>query len=343
MLPARIILGGAAAALDRAVAQAIRARNRRAEAKATVLSHDERMERLATIAREYATAEPGAVFPEPPAVAVRAERVPRSGPDEVLDLSWPSTAHPLVASVRDEYVGHRANAIAHARVIGRGGRPVVIIVHGYLSGSFAVEERMWPIAWMARRGFDVALAVLPFHAQRWTGGPPPFPGSDPRFTNEGFRQAIADLRVLARHLRERGAPAVGALGMSLGGYTVSLWGTLDPDLAFVVPIIPLASIADFAFEQGRLGTGERAAQQRAALERANASVSPLARPPRIAKERVLVVGAESDRITPIAHAEKLALHFDSPLLRAAGGHLMQTWRREAFREVKALWGRLGYG
>lgn len=43
------------------------------------------------------------------------------------------------------------------------------------------------------------------------------------------------------------------MGMSLGGYSTSLLATVEPRLAFAVPIIPLASVADFALEQGQLG------------------------------------------------------------------------------------------
>src|SRR5258708_6261513 len=84
--------------------------------------------------------------------------------------------------------------------------------------------------------------------------PPPFPGNDPRFGNEGFRQAVADLRVLMTLLRERGAPSVGIMGMSLGGYASALLATVQRDLAFAVPMIPLASLANAARDQGRLGS-----------------------------------------------------------------------------------------
>jgi pimeloyl-ACP methyl ester carboxylesterase len=246
--------------------------------------------------------------------------------------------------VRERYVAHVPNRTAHARLYVKGrGRPAVIVVHGYLGGQWALEERAWPIEWLQRRGLDVAVAVLPFHGLRGRpeGGAPPFPGADPRFTNEGFRQAVADLRVLIAHLRERGAPAVGMMGMSLGGYTTSLMATLEPDLSFAVPLIPLASLADFARDQGRLGAGPKVAEQHAALEAANYVVSPLARPARLPASRMLVVGAEGDRVTPVAHAERLAKHLGAPLMRAAGGHLVQVWRREAFRAVRGMLEREG--
>ena len=338
------VLGRAAAALDQAVVRAIQARNRRAESSASSLSHDERMVRLATIREAYGTPHlferDDAYFEPPPSVTIEQRHVRSfAHASDVFDASWPSTSVPFHDDVRDAYLGHVPNRTAHARMyLGKEPRPAVVLIHGYLAGSWAIEERAWPIEWMRRLGLDVALMVLPFHALRGAPGrPPPFPGADPRFTNEGFRQAIADLRVLVRHLRERGAPSVGVMGMSLGGYTSSLFGTLEPDLSFVVPLIPLASIADFARDQGRLGRGDRAELQRTALEAANWVVSPFARRPKVGPERVLVVGAEYDRITPIGHAERIAAHFDAPLLRVGGGHLMQLWRGRAFRAVKELW------
>jgi pimeloyl-ACP methyl ester carboxylesterase len=219
----------------------------------------------------------------------------------------------------------------------------VVLVHGYMAGQWRVEERAWPIAWMLRRGLDVAIVVLPFHALRGRPGraAPPFPGADPRFTNEGFLQAMADVRALIGFLRARGAPQVGAMGMSLGGYATALLATVEPELGFAVPIIPLASIADFARDQGRLGTTEQARLQHAALEAANAVVSPLARAPLVAKERLLVIGADADAITPIAHAERIASHWGAPLVRIPGGHLLQFGRGDAFRAVGKMLGRIG--
>jgi pimeloyl-ACP methyl ester carboxylesterase len=346
---ARRLLFSAAATVDRAVVAAMQMRNRGVRARAEALSHEERLERLAVIHGEYGALElvrrPEVFFVPPPAVTPRVRGVRRfSWGAECLEASWESNFYPFAPAVRDAYLAHAANRTAHARLyVGGGPRPAVILVHGYMSGQWAVEERAWPIRWLNKRGLDVAVAVLPFHGvrARAEGGPPPFPGADPRFTNEGFRQAVADLRVLIAVLRDRGATAVGLMGMSLGGYTTALMATVEDGLAFAVPIIPLSSLADFARDQGRLGRGAEATAQHAALEAANHVVSPFARPGRIAPERVLVVGAEADQVTPIAHAERVAAHLGAPLLRVGGGHLMQVWRREAFRGVRAMLQRNG--
>jgi pimeloyl-ACP methyl ester carboxylesterase len=345
---AKRLIGSAAATVDRAIVAALQVANRRLRRGPEALSHEERMERLAMIRDAYSTpdivAHPERYFPRPDRAAVDAglrQRSVRTLPwgGHCVNLSWPSAFEPFHESVRDAYLVHHHNRTAHAQLYGKGGgRPAVILVHGYMAGQFPVEERVWPLRWLNRHGLDVALALLPFHGPRGPreGGAPPFPGADPRFTNEGFRQAVADLRVLAELLAARGASAVGMMGMSLGGYATSLMATLEPTLAFAVPIIPLSSVADFARDQGRLGTGPRAVAQHRALEEANHVVSPLARPSLLPSDRVLVIGAEADQVTPIRHAERLAHHFDAPLLRLPGGHVLQAWRRPAFRAVKAM-------
>ncbi|HEY1694419.1 MAG TPA: hypothetical protein VGG39_19755 [Polyangiaceae bacterium] len=338
------LLHGAAATVDRAVVAAMQMRNRGVRARAEAYSHEDRMDRLAQIRDAYGgpelVARPETYFVPPHAVEPRQRRVRMTAwGAECIEASWPSAFEPFAAGVRDAYLAHAPNRTAHARLyVGGGPRPAVALVHGYMAGQWAVEERAWPIRWLNRKGLDVALAVLPFHGvrARIEGGAPPFPGADPRFTNEGFRQAIADLRVLFALLRARGATSVGIMGMSLGGYTTALAATVEDDLSFAVPIIPLSSLADFARDQGRLGTGPNAAAQHAALEAANRVVSPFARPGRVAPERVLVVGAEADRVTPMAHAERVASHLGARLLRVGGGHLVQTWRTEVFRTIGAM-------
>jgi pimeloyl-ACP methyl ester carboxylesterase len=70
-------------------------------------------------------------------------------------------------------------------------------------------------------------------------------------------------------------------------------------------------------------------------------VSPFARPSRVPPERMMIVGADADRITPIAQAERLARAFGAPLHRLPGGHLLQIGRGDAFRAIRRMWHRLG--
>ena len=328
----RRVLTHAASGVDEAVRRALlgRSRSARARSRAESLGHAERLVALEAIRALYD----------------RPEHYVHGSPFFARPDAPDAALHPVRRmAARGGDVEVEENHLAHARLfLGPGsGRPAAILLHGYRCGQFALEERVWPVRWLLERGVDVALAVLPFHAARAPARRGPlFPSSDPRFTNEGFRQAVLDVRALAALLGARGASAVGLLGMSLGGYTTALAATVADELAFAVPIIPLASIADAALQGGRLvGSPEEQRLQHQALDAAHRAVSPMARASRLSADRVLVIAAEGDRITPVAHARKLAEHFGAPLETVSGSHIVQLGRGDAFRAAGRLLGRLG--
>jgi len=339
------LVGSAAAAIDRAVTRAVDSRSRRGGGSRLSVSHESRVAFLERLIAEYPAAASLEFFGAAPQIEPIQRGVRDEGAVKVIDLTWSSAYVPYLASYGERYLRVAENGYAIARLFVRQRpRPMVVVIHGYMSGHLAIEERLWPLAELDALGYDVALFVLPFHGLRGpaSGGRiPAFPGTDPRMTNEGFRQAMRDLRGLVAWLRARGHAKLGLLGMSLGGYTAALAGTLESELDFLVPVIPLASIADFARELGSLSArAEHAAKEHALLERVLSVVSPIALPPRISPERVLVVGARADRVTPIAHARRLANHFGAPLVAWHGGHLLQAGRRRSFERVFELLARV---
>jgi pimeloyl-ACP methyl ester carboxylesterase len=335
------LLGTAAAAVDKAAtlaagrATARRRRNNPAEA----LDHRGRMEALNALAALYGDDRIDGFFRQSRRIDPSLSKLRWTADGhQVVDASWASREETFVQDVHARYHRFAENQVAAARLfLGPEPRPVAILIHGYLGGAYKMEQRVWPLAFLNKIGLDVALFVLPFHGVRAApsrSATPPFPSSDPRITNEGFRQAMADLRDLTQWLRARGHSKVGLMGMSLGGYSASLAATLDPELAFAIPIIPLASVADFARDQGRLGNDtEQTAREHGALEAVHRVVSPLSRKPAIDPRRVLVVGAKADRITPVEHARRLAHHFGAELDTWHGGHLLQVGRSDAFRRI----------
>jgi len=340
---AKQLLARAAATVDRAVTLAVRASNPPEDHEPSLgAGHESRMLALGEIEARLAGLDLSRFFPRPRSIEPSVRRRGSfSARQERSDLSWESIGATFLPELDESYRATRENHVALARLVARSEtRPVAILVHGYMLGQLPLDERVWRIDALDALGFDSALYVLPFHGRRADparSGRPEFPGRDPRFAAEGFRQAVTELRELAAWLRRRGHPLVGLVGMSLGAYTAALAATVEPDLDFLAPVVPLASLADFALEQGDLPEApEPRAQEHAALERAYRHVSPLHRAPLIAGERVLVIGARADRITPFAHARRLASHFRAPLAAWHGGHLLQLGADAAFERLGEL-------
>jgi pimeloyl-ACP methyl ester carboxylesterase len=278
-----------------------------------------------------------ALFAEPPAAAPHTEKRGKlPGGGEIVDLAWPSTYEPALPEIRAHYLGFEANRRACARLFrhdASGPRNTIVLLHGYRGGSFFVEERAFPVRWLYKLGLDVALFTLPFHALRGNARTPPWPSANPARSNEGFAQAIHDLRALVKYLAP---PKLAMAGMSLGGYTTALYATVEP-LAFACPMIPVASFPDLYWHHGD-GRPERLRAEREGItltmmQEAMAIHTPLLRAPKVRGEQMLVVAAEGDRIAPPEHAERLAEHFGAELLRFAGGHVLQLGRGDAFRAL----------
>jgi predicted alpha/beta-hydrolase family hydrolase len=264
----------------------------------------------------------------------RRGRLPDGG--EIVDLAWPSEYVPAFEPIRAQYLAAETNRRACARLFRHpqnGPRHLLVLVHGYRGGQFFVEERAFPVRWLYKLGLDVALYTLPFHALRGQGRAPAWPSANPARNNEGFGQAIHDLRALVRRL----APAkLAVAGMSLGGYTTALLATVEA-LDFACPMIPVASFPDLYWFHGA-GRPERLRAEREGItlemmKEAMAVHTPLMRAPKLAAERVLVVSAAGDRIAPPEHAERLAAHFGCEELRMVGGHVLQVGRGDAFRTL----------
>jgi len=303
--------------------------------------------RLLWLADQYrpALADPAAFFPAPgPAEMTVRPGGERAGA-RVSELEWPSTYRAHLPAYRDEHASHTANLTARARLY-RGGaapRPTAICIHGWGGGAFWLEERAFLVAYLLRIGLDVALFQMPFHGDR---NPRPgsrsgalFPSSHVVRTNEGFGQAIHDLRGLAGWLRAQGAPEVGVIGMSLGGYTTALWASLDAGLAFAVPMIPAVSMSGLMWRHGAGSparrTAERAGVSRDLLDGVFAVHSPLTRPVALPRERLLIIAGRADRITPPDQAEALWRHWGEPEIHwFPGGHLAQVGRGDAFRSLR---------
>lgn len=316
---------------------------------------------LLALARAYRAGTlgvPSPFFPTP-APPVMTITPGGDGPlgTQLVDLAYPSEYQPFLPAARDLHLRAAENLTAHARWwTSDRGRPTIVLLHGWGGGNHWVTARAFQVTYWLRHGFDVAAFVLPFHGDRAPGtalgkSGALFPSANPMRTNEGFGQAIYDLRALALFLRARGASAVGAMGMSLGGYTTSLWASIaGPDDAggidFAVAMIPAVSMSRLFWRHGE-NSPQRARAAKAGITEdmladAFAVHAPLTRPVRLPRERLAVIAGRGDRITPPDQAEALAAHWDVPVRWFDGGHLAQVGRGDALREVRRQLADLGF-
>lgn len=337
-------IGALAGRVDHGVVWAI-SRLGAAKGGRTPLPHAARIARCQHIADLYGRVPllpPSAFFPTPDAVRPLLTKQPSFNVKTLVgerrvhvdDVAWESGIEPYAPELRDSYLEARENRTMHARMFRVGhDRPAIVAIHGYLGGDYWLEQRQWPIKrWLSR--MDVALPLLPFHSSRTKRGTPPrFPALDPGFNNEGFRQAVHDIRGLVLYLKSRGAPQVFVIGASLGGFTTTLLSTVAGEIDFVVPMIPLASLADFARDHNRLGNDQETAELHSILDKAYIVSSPFSRPPLLPPDRTFVIGGKNDRVTPLAHAKRVRDHLGGELFEMNGAHLLQIGRTGAFDEL----------
>lgn len=342
----------ATAALDRGVVRIMERRIApRGREPATDL-HDARA-RLVALADRYCDGTlgvPSPFFPEPPLPEMTL--TPQGdGPlgTQIAHLVWTSGYEPYLPEARELCGAAIENHTAHARWWTSGrGRPTIVLLHGWGADNRFINERAFVVPYWLAQGFDVVAVVLPYHGARAPGGGRSgalFPSANPMRTNEGFGQTIFELRALSRWLRSRGSSAVGAMGMSLGGYTAALWASIAGvaeaergGIDFAVAIIPAVSFAKLFWRHGETNPTRREAQRAGVseelLENAFAVHAPLTRPVRLPPERLAVIAGRGDRITFPEQAERLASHWGVDVGWFDGGHLVHAGRAEAMRAVR---------
>jgi hypothetical protein len=197
-----------------------------------------------------------------------------------------------------------------------------------------MERVAWPMREFFRQGIGVSLFALPFHGRRGHAFPPEWPQQDTAFTIEGFRQAIWDLQIAIRAMRDAGASHVGVVGMSLGGYTAALLATVTSDVDFMMSFIPIASVPDVMNDNDLVpGSGDIQRTLYEGYREQLVPITPVCRMPTVEPKRVSIISGEFDRLATVRHGQRLADHFGTELLKFPGGHIVQNRRAQAFREA----------
>jgi hypothetical protein len=134
--------------------------------------------------------------------------------------------------------------------------------------------------------------------------------------------------------------------MSLGGYLTALLAALLPDLAFAIPVVPAVCLGDLPtrlFARSRAGRGGFSPPLTLSEMRRGYHVhSPLTYPLALPRERVLIIGARGDAVTPIAHGRALWDHWRRPAaIWFSGGHVAPFQRSRVAAAVAAHLTRAG--
>ena len=269
---------------------------------------------------------------------------------EVVDISFPSTFVPVNPALRDEYLADVRNQVVHARWWRHPGdpRPTIICVHGFQAAAHALNAALFDVPWLFRAGLDVLQFQLPYHGARasavegWN-----FLSLDVGRMAEAVAHSVWDLRSVLDYVFDAGAPAAGLTGVSLGGYLTSLLAGLDDRLAFAVPMAPVASLGDLVHDLaplapvlpamlGRIGWGLDDVRRHMAVH------TPLQHDPKLAPERLLVVGAVADRLTHPYHQRLLETHWGHPdVFWHAGAHQLHLHRKEYRHRLGRFLDRVG--
>jgi len=272
--------------------------------------------------------------PELEAPLLRRRRVRRT---DFEHLSFDSGYEPHAEEPgRERWLSYAPNRTAHAWVVRHEGepRPWLVCIHGYQMGAPLIDMSAFPPEYFHQRlGLNLLLPVLPLHGPRKIGrrSGDGFITGDAMDTIHAEAQAMWDIRRMISWVRAQGAPAVGALGLSLGGYNTALLACLQEDLACAIPGIPLADFARAVYRHGppvQLQEFQQAGIVEDAVRKAQTVVSPLTLEPLVPKEHRAIFGAVADRLVTPDQVHDLWKHWDEPeIVWYQGGHV--TFRAHA--------------
>lgn len=277
-------------------------------------------------------------FPRPaglPEVSRRPDRARNAPAGAIVErLAFRSDYRALNPALQEKFDTLTRNQTVSAQYWrhGDGPRPTLIVVHGFILDSYAVNSRFLHLADFFRAGYDIVLCTLPFHGsrrERWA----PYSGHGVFsygvcHLNETVRQGVQDIRLLLNWLESEGVEKVGATGISLGGYTTALLAATEERLQFCIPIVPVASLTDVIFEWAPAGPLIRIGMRLAGISipearHVMALQSPLTWTPKLPRERLMIVGGAGDRVVPPKHARLLWDHWERPRLHwFPGNHLI---------------------
>jgi pimeloyl-ACP methyl ester carboxylesterase len=282
--------------------------------------------------------DPASAFVSPPeghSVIERATRRRSWDPKSarLASIDFYSPFQTLDPRFRDEYAALEPNDRVESRAWFHkdGARQTVIFLHGFSAPNYRINKMWFSAEKFYDAGLDVVFMNLPLHGGRMPTSAA-YHGTaivQPSLwrLGEACAQGVMDLRILIDYLVKRGAPKVGIMGYSWGGFHASMLASLEPRTDFIVSVAPVVSIADLVMSWPTRSFFEEALDEPAMMIRELRKIlgpfTPLSHTLRIPKERVLLVASVNDGIIPAVHTEALWEHFERPeVYWSCGGHIL---------------------
>jgi hypothetical protein len=264
--------------------------------------------------------EPTSYHRDPPPISSLGGGDRRHPENGFEHLTFESSYEPWAGEPgRERWLSYERNRTAHAWVLRHPGapRPWLVCLHGIRMGSPRADIGFFQPDYLHRElGLNLLFPVLPIHGPRRVG---PVSGDrilsgDAMDSLHAASQAVWDFRRLVLWLRDdEGAPAVGVIGHSLGGYAAALLSCLEEGVDCVIVGNPAVDPSRL-FWRNALSLATRYLKTAGVTEERMGTllrpISPLVLSPRV--EHRAVFASVADRVVPAVEAESLWRHWGEP-------------------------------
>ncbi len=241
---------------------------------------------------------------------------------------------------RARWLGYDACRDGWAYVLRHAGpsRPWLIATNGYRMGHARIDIGLFERFFEEEGGLglNVLIPVLPLHGPRrigWHSGSG-FLGVDAIDLLHAETQAVWDMRRLLSWVQGQGAPAVGAFGLSLGGYSTALFASVADGLSCAVPGIPVTDfrrVLERHAAPHQMRYAEALGYDFDRIGEVLRVISPLALAPRVPLEGRMIFGATADRLVPPDQVRDLWRHWEEcEMVWYEGAHV-------SFMNERAVW------